>query len=119
MAFARGLSVKEAATAIGVSVGTLRKHYLNEIEQRNAARLRMEMTQLARLNKAAADGKVAAEKELFKRLDKAAMQQLAESVVDRGRPKKAAPIGKKEAARAAAKEAVKKFRPRAGPNLLN
>jgi hypothetical protein len=119
LAFARGLSVKEAATAIGVSVGTLRKHYLNEIEQRNAARLRMEMTQLARLNKAAADGKVAAEKELFKRLDKAAMQQLAESVVDRGRPKKAAPIGKKEAARAAAKEAVKKFRPRAGPNLLN
>ena len=119
LAFARRLSVKEAATAIGVSVPTLRKHYSSELAQREAAALRFEMVQLARLNDGAKAGSVAAEKELGRRLEKAAIQQLSQQVKDRGRVKKAAPIGKKEAAREAAKEAVKKFRPRAGPTLLN
>jgi hypothetical protein len=120
LAFARRLSVKDAATAIGVSVPTLRKHYSSEVAQRDAAALRFEMVQLSRLNEGAKAGSVAAEKELGRRLDKAALQHLAEKVVDRGVTKKAAPLGKKEAARVAAKEAVKKFRPRAGPpSLLN
>ncbi len=119
LAFARRLSVKEAATAIGVSVPTLRKHYSSEVAQREAAALRFEMVQLARLNDGAKAGSVAAEKELGRRLERAAIQQLSEKVIDRGRIKKPAPIGKKEAAREAAKEAVKKFRPRAGPTLLN
>jgi len=46
IAFARGMSVKEAATAIGVSVPTLYKHYFNECAKRQAARVRMEITQL-------------------------------------------------------------------------
>ena len=87
--------------------------------QREAAALRFEMVQLARLNDGAKAGSVAAEKELGRRLERAAIQQLSEKVIDRGRIKKPAPIGKKEAAREAAKEAVKKFRPRAGPTLLN
>lgn len=119
LAFARGLSVKQAATAIGVSVPTLRKHYSSELGQREAAALRFEMVQLARLNDGAKGGSVAAEKELGRRLEKAKLQQLSENVIDRGRPKKPAPLGKKEAAREAAKEAVKKFRPRAGPPMLN
>jgi hypothetical protein len=119
LAFARQLSVKEAATAIGVSVPTLRKHYSSELAQREAAALRFEMVQLARLNDGAKAGSVAAEKELGRRLDKAALQQLSEKVIGRGRVAKPAAIGKKEAALEAAKEAVKKFRPRAGPSLLN
>ena len=119
LAFARRLSVKDAATAIGVSVPTLRKHYSSEVAQRDAAALRFEMVQLSRLNDGAKAGSVAAEKELGRRLEKAMIQDLAKKVVERGVPKKSAPLGKKEAARVAAKEAVKKFRPRAGPSLLN
>ncbi|EGI55002.1 hypothetical protein SUS17_2098 [Sphingomonas sp. S17] len=118
MAFAMGRSEKEAATAIGISVPTLRKHYFSEVAKRKDAKLRMEMTQLSRLNNAAADGNVTAEKELFKRLDKAAIEQMADRVVERGRQSKA-PKGKKVAEREAAQEAVKKYQPRQGPALLN
>ncbi|WP_017978561.1 hypothetical protein [Sphingomonas melonis] len=119
LAFARRCSEKEAATAIGVSVPTFRKHYFAERAQREAAALRFEMVQLARLNESAKNGSVAAEKELGRRLEKAALKQLSDSVIERRQAKRTAPIGKKEAAREAAKEAVKKFRPRAGPSLLN
>jgi len=121
IAFARGLSVKEAATAIGVSVPTLRKHYFSEVAKRDAARVRMEMTQLSRLNDAAATGNVAAEKELFKRLDKAALADLAERVADRGSaaPARAPKLGKKAAAQVAAGEVVGKFAPPPPPRLIN
>lgn len=122
LAFARGLSVKEAATAIGVSVPTLRKHYFAEVGKRADARLRMEMTQLARLNAAAEAGKVAAEKELFKRLDKAALSDLADRVADRGRngaPPRPPKLGKKAAAKAAAAEVKGKFAPPPPPRLMN
>ena len=112
LAFARGLSVKDAATAIGVSVPTLRKHYFAEVKKRTDARLRMEMTQLTRLNAAAAEGNVTAEKELFKRLEKAALADLADRVANRGRAAPTPRLGKKEAAKAAALEVVGKYAPR-------
>lgn len=119
LAFARGLSVKEAAIVIGVSAPTLRKVYFSEVRKRSDARLRMEMTQLARLNDAAQAGNVAAEKELLKQLDKAALKDVSDSVRNRGRgPKPPAP-GKKQLAQEAAKEAAQKFKPRQGPRLLN
>lgn len=68
LAFARGLSVKQAATVIGVSAPTLRKVYFSEVAKRADAILRMEMTQLARLNNLAAGGNVSAEKELLKQI---------------------------------------------------
>jgi len=121
IAFARGMTVKEAAVAIGVSVPTLRKHYFAEVAKRQAARVRMEIAQLARLNDAAAIGNVAAEKELFKRMDKAALAELAERVADRGsRTPTAQPkLGKKAAAKAAAGQVTGKFAPPAQPKLLN
>ncbi|WP_246616649.1 hypothetical protein [Sphingomonas yunnanensis] len=121
LAFARGLSVKEAATAIGVSVPTLRKHYSSEVGKRTDARLRMEMTQLARLNAAATEGNVAAEKELFKRLDKAALNELADRVANRGRngaPPREPKLGKKAAAKAAAAEVSGKYAPPPPPARL-
>ncbi|MGN5373271.1 hypothetical protein [Sphingomonas hankookensis] len=45
LAFARGLSLDDAALVVGVSVPTLRKHYFSEVKQQAAAKLRMEMTQ--------------------------------------------------------------------------
>lgn len=116
IAFARGLSVKEAATAVGVSVPTLRKHYFSEVAKRDAARVRMEITQLSRLNSAAAGGNVAAEKELFKRLDKAALADLAKRVANPAQQQAAPVVGKKEAAKEAAKGVTGKYAPRATLN---
>lgn len=118
LAFASGRSVKDAAAAIGVSVPTLRQHYSSELAKRARADLRLEMTQLARLNKAAEEGNVAAEKELFKRMEKRALAGLSERVADRAKPKK--PVqGKKEQQREAAGQVKGKFAPPPPPALLN
>jgi len=121
IAFAKGLSVKDAAVAIGVSVPTLRKHYFAEVAKRQAARVRMEIAQLARLNNAAAGGNVAAEKELFKRMDKAALADLAERVADRGSARAAQQpkLGKKAAAQAAAGQVQGKFAPPPAPKIVH
>lgn len=121
LAFARGLDLKEAATAIGVSVPTLRKHYFSEVGKRDAAKLRMEMTQLARLNSAAEGGNVAAEKELGKRLEKAALADTAARVANRGRngaPPREPKLGKKEEAVARAEAVQGKYAPRPAPTRL-
>lgn len=68
--FARGRSEEEAATALGISAPTLRKHYFSECERRAAAALMMEGKQLSRLNAQAETGNVAAEKELLKILER-------------------------------------------------
>ena len=120
LAFARGLDVKGAATAIGVSVPTLRKHYFAEVKKRDSAKLRMEMTQLSRLNSAAAAGNVAAEKELAKRLERGALKDTADRVANRGRNGAPAPqkLGKKEEAKAAAHGLTGRFAPRPAPARL-
>ncbi|WP_244552311.1 hypothetical protein [Allosphingosinicella indica] len=102
LAFARGLGPKDAATAIGVSVPTLRKHYFAEVAKRREARLRMEMTQLARLNAQAEAGNVAAEKELLKQLEKMHMREAGRAMT---KTPKAPKLGKKEERHAAAAEA--------------
>jgi hypothetical protein len=120
LAFARGRSPKDAATAIGVSVPTLRKHYSSEVAQREAAALRMEATQLSRLNDAAARGSVPAEKQLMKELQKGRLDALASKVAGRdARPLKAPPLGKKEQAKASAKAVGGKFAPPPAPSLLH
>jgi hypothetical protein len=120
LAFARGLDVKDAATAIGVSVPTLRKHYFAEVKKRDSAKLRMEMTQLSRLNSAAAAGNVAAEKELGKRLKMATMEDTAERVAGRGRNGAPASqkLGKKEEAKVAAQAVTGRYAPRPAPARL-
>lgn len=117
LAFARGLTVKQAASAVGMSAPTLRKVYFSEVGKRAEARLRMEMTQLARLNAQAEAGNVAAEKELMKQLDRLRQrdqqQQLAPA------PTKAAKLGKKETAKAVAHEVRGLYEPPSPPTRLN
>jgi hypothetical protein len=117
LAFARGLSVKQAAIAIGLSAPTLRKVYFSEVGKRAQAQLRMEMTQLARLNAQAEAGNVAAEKELWKQMDRIrqrdAQHQLAPP------PVKAAKLGKKELAARDAMEVRGLYEPPAAPDRLN
>lgn len=96
LAFARGLTVAKTAKMVGLSTPTLRKVYFSECAKRKEAADRLELTQLARLNDQAEQGSVAAEKELFKQLDRLRMRD--QHVADAPRPAKTAakPLGKKE-----------------------
>lgn len=114
LAFACGRSVKEAALAVGVSVPTLRKVYFSEVGKRAAAQLRMEMTQLARLNDAAEKGNITAEKELGKRLDKIRQRVSHQAQAPAPKPEK---VGKKKAAEQAAQEVRGLYEPPAPPTL--
>ena len=120
LAFVRGLTVKQAATAIGVSVPTLRKHYSSELAQRDAAAVRFEMVQFSRLNELAKAGSVPAEKELARRLEKAHLAALSDQVSNHARPPKVAPLGKKAMAAQDAADVRGRFEPPAPPpGLLN
>jgi hypothetical protein len=120
LAFARGMTVKQAAMGIGVSVPTLRKHYSSEVAQREAAAIRFEMVQLNRLNEGAKAGSVSAEKELGRRLDKAKLDALSDRVSNHARPPKPERRGKKEIAQADAESLRGRFEPPAPPpSLLN
>lgn len=103
LAFARGLSVKEVAAAIGVSAPTLRKVYFSEVAKRAQARLRMEMTQLTRLNAQAEAGNVAAEKELMKQMDRLRQRDQVQTMAP-APTAKPVKLGKKEAAAQAAEQ---------------
>lgn len=119
LAFARGLSVKDAATAIGVSAPTLRKVYFSEVKVRAAAKLRMEMTQLARLNDQAAKGNITAEKELMKALEKMRqrdeVQTRAPTVARHAAPPR---LGKKEKRDLDALEVSELYEPLPPPAML-
>lgn len=117
--FARRSTKKEAAVAIGVSVPTLQKHYFFELAKREASVLMMEATQLERLNEQAMAGNVAAEKELMKALAKGRIEAMSVSVAQRGRTNPKVPaLGKKDSAKAAAKELKGRFATREAPLAL-
>lgn len=113
-----GRSPSEIAAALSITEKTLRKHYSRELREHDAAKLKVEGKLLVSLVREVDKGNVSANKELAKRLDKAGLEQLAERVSGRKKEKAARPLGKKEAAREAAREAVDRFRPRSSP-LLN
>ncbi len=113
--------MKEAAVAVGLSVPTLRKVYFSECAQRSIAAVRMEMTQLARLNDQAEAGNVAAEKELLKQLERIRVRALSDRIAGRqsgtDKPKQS-PKGKKDAQKEAAANVGGKFAPRPAPDTL-
>lgn len=113
-----GRSPDEIAAALSITAKTLRKHYSRELREHDAAKLKVEGKLLVALVREVDKGNVSANKELAKRLEKAGLQQLADRVSGRKSAEKAAPLGKKEAAKLAANEAVDRFRPRSAP-LLN
>jgi len=121
LAFARGLSVKQAAQAVGISAPTLRKVYFSEVAKRAQARLRMEMTQLARLNTQAEAGNVAAEKELFKQLDRLRLRDQTDALAPTQAPPSAKPprLGKKELERQVAEQVTGLYEPPPPPARMN
>ncbi|RSU21214.1 hypothetical protein [Sphingomonas koreensis] len=115
---AMGRNPDEIAASLSITAKTLRKHYSRELREHDAAKLKLEGKLLVALVREVDKGNVAANKELAKRLDKAGLNELAKRVGGPRKEEKATPLGKKEAAKLAANEAVDRFRPRSAP-LLN
>ena len=119
LSFVLGRSMKATARAVGLSVPTLRKVYFSECAKRAEAHGRMEILQLSRLNAQAESGKVAAEKELAKRIEKLRAQATSDDMVARQqRAAKAPKKGKKEQQRDAAAAVGGRFRTREAPSQL-
>lgn len=110
-----GRSPDEIAAALSITAKTLRKHYSRELREHDAAKLKVEGKLLVALVREVDKGNVSANKELAKRLEKAGLQQLADRVSGRKSAEKATPLGKKEAAKVAAKEIAGRYSPRPGP----
>ncbi|WP_288413827.1 hypothetical protein [uncultured Novosphingobium sp.] len=121
LAFARGLGVKEAADLVGLSSPTLRKVYFSECAKRRTALLRLEMTQLVRLNAQAEAGNVSAERELARRLDQLRMRDAshrqASAPPSAAKPK--SKLGKKAEAELRAFEQQGLYEPPAAPSQVN
>lgn len=119
LTFAAHGSQADAASAIGCTVKTLKKHFSRECSEARRAAHRLEMRQLERLNAEAEKGSVAADKALAERLDKLRMRRAASSVVaDRRQPAKAPRKGVKEERREAATNVDGRYAPRQAPATL-
>lgn len=120
LAFARGLSVKDAAMVIGLSAPTLRKVYFAEVSKRTQAKVRMEMTQLARLNALSEGGNVTAEKELFKQLERLRHRDEVRAMAPApSATARSDRVGKKEAAAKAAEQVRGLYEPPPAPGRMN
>ena len=118
LAFARGLTVKETAEIAGMSSPTMRRVYFSECAKRTTALLRLEMTQLVRLNAEAEKGNVGAERELARRLDQVRMRDSAKKQASAPPSKPQPKLGKKEEAELAARKLTGLYDPPPAP-LLN
>lgn len=117
--FAAGKTPKEVAKVLRVSYPTFRKHYFNEIAASPYAPDLLLSTQLARLNKAAEGGNVTAERALAGMIQAERVKAAAARIIDRGKTEaRPEAMGKKEAAKQAAKQMSGKFGARTPPPLL-
>lgn len=118
--FAMGRTISEAATALGITQPTLRKHYFSEVAQRDAMLLKLEADQLSRLHAETVKGNVGAMKELMARADRASLLGASRRVKARkaDEPVKPAAKGKKQEQIAAAENVGGKFGTRAPPPRL-
>lgn len=118
--FACGWKPIEIARVLGITKPTFYKHYFNEIANAGYAPQMMKARQLERLNVAAEDGNVAAEKALAAMIHAEQTRALGERVKNRARAAEpAAPKrGKKEEQAEAAKGVGGRFGTREPPPLL-
>lgn len=68
-----GRKDEEIAQALGITMPTLRKHYRQELKEREASRFRVEGTQLLKLYEGVEEGNVAANRELSRKLERAVL----------------------------------------------
>lgn len=117
--FATGRTPKDVARVLRISYPTFRKHYFNEIANSSYAPDLLLGKQLSRLNKAAEGGNVAAEKALAAMVQAERVKATGRHVIESRKVEvKPEAIGKKEAAKQAAKKMGGKFGARTPPPLL-
>ncbi|MDR7101513.1 hypothetical protein [Croceicoccus sp. BE223] len=117
--FACGRKPIEIARVLKVSKPTFYKHYFNEIANAGHAPLMLKGRQLARLNKAAEEGNVAAEKALAAMVHAEQQRALSEKVQERGKVAAPAPrLGKKEQQKEAAAGVAGRFGTRQPPPAM-
>lgn len=102
-----GKTNAEIAKAIGVSQPTLRKHYLQQLDQRKVARLQLDATRWSVLYAKILAGDIGAVKELGKMLEAHDRAELASNfgAPQRERKPKVEKLGKKEIAQIEAENA--------------
>lgn len=115
--FATGHEPKDCASALGISMPTLRKHYFFELEGHEAAALKLRAKNLASLAEQAESGSVAAIKELDQQIERGNLRTMSRNVQGRKSVEAEKPVkkGKKEMQTDAANAVVGIFAPREGP----
>lgn len=101
-----GRTNAEIAKAIGVSQPTLRKHYLQQLQQRKVARLQLDATRFAAIYGKVLAGDVGASKELGKMLAEHDRKEMAAAFGQEPKKGKEPKPGKKEQATQDAKDAA-------------
>lgn len=94
--FACGRKAKEIWPVLGITRNTFFKHYFNEVERAGHAPMMMKAEQLSRLNEAAKDGNVAAEKALAGMIQAEQMRATSDRYGDKPAKAKVAPQGLKD-----------------------
>lgn len=95
LALACGKDEEAIAAGLRITPATLRRHYFHELEGKRAARLRLDMKNLAAIVAAVEAGKPAAMALLDKRMKREGLAEGAREMATPSKPKKAKP-GKKE-----------------------
>jgi hypothetical protein len=106
---ALGWSIERIGNAIGRSGATVKRYFRSELKDRDAMRDRLDARRFELMMEQANAGKVAALKELEKMIERSDAMRIDQRLRQTAAPvtEKQEKIGKKEAARAAAKEAGK------------
>lgn len=117
LAFARGLSMKSTSEIVGMSVPTLRKVFFSEVRARHLARLKLEISLLARLAEEVEKGNVSAVRELDRLIDKQRSRDQAQSMASEVPKQRAPQLGKKAAIEQAAREQQGLYQPPPPPTL--
>ena len=117
LSLACGIEEEAIAEALRITTKTLGRHYFHELAGKRAARLRLDMKNMAAIVDQVEAGKPAAMALLDKKIERMRQREVAEKY--QARAPKTETVGKKEAAKLAAKEVSGKYAPRASPLMLN
>ena len=117
IALACGHDDDAIAAALRIDVRTLSRHYFHELEGKRSARMRLDMKNMAALVAQVETGNVSAMAQLDRKLERVNQRLTANKYQQRAPEAVPAPLGKKEAARAAAKGVTGKYAPRPAPSL--
>lgn len=114
LSLACGYSEDDIAAGLRITTKTLNRHYFHELAGKRSARHRLEMKNMAALVEQVDKGNVSAMAMLDRKIERVRQRETADKYQRQAQPA-AAPVGKKEAAKAAAKGVTGRYAPRPAP----